>query len=147
MVRTHLFWRENANIEIYFFYDEAENTLVMVPWLEAREQRFEPVYLDLAKIDARILKKDDEKAQAAGGGTADSGTAGGTSDGRDTSFLDARRAAKAARRAAAEKELQLPCRSNPDKAAKKKRSSGGKGGSKEVSLRGQVAMQRSPPPH
>ena len=94
MVRTHLFWRENANIEIYFFHDEAENTLVMVPWLEAREQRFEPVFLDLAKIDARILEKEEEKAQAAGGGTANSGTAGGAAGGRDTSFLDARRAAR-----------------------------------------------------
>jgi hypothetical protein len=77
MVRTHLFWRENANIEIYFFHDEAENTLVMVPWLEAREQRFEPVFLDLAKIDARILEKEEERRRRRGGARRTAARPGG----------------------------------------------------------------------
>ena len=53
--RHHLFWRENVSMEFHFFADSTStNAFFMVPWIEARAERFPPLFLNLATIEARL---------------------------------------------------------------------------------------------
>ena len=62
--RHHLFWRENVSMEFHFFADSTSTAFFMVPWIEANAQRFPPLFLNLATIEARLavaLRSEAEK--------------------------------------------------------------------------------------